>query len=62
MSVPTIADVDGHGDLDLAVSLKDAADGVTGAVVYEVPASATNCVLWPTGRGDYRRDGYVPPP
>jgi FG-GAP repeat protein len=62
MSVPTIADVDGNGDLDIVVSLKDAADGVTGAVVYEVPASATNCMLWPTGRGDYRRDGYVPPP
>jgi hypothetical protein len=62
MAVPTIADVDGDGDLDIVVSLKDAVDKVKSAVVYEVPASATNCLLWPTGRGNDRRDGYVPPP
>jgi hypothetical protein len=61
MAVPTIADVDGDGDLDIVVSLKDAVDKVKSAVVYEVPGSGANCVLWPTGRGDARRDGYVPP-
>jgi len=62
MAVPTIADVDGDGDLDIVVSLKDAVDKVKSVVIYEVSASANNCMLWPTGRGNDRRDGYVPPP
>lgn len=62
MPVPTIADGDGDGDLDIVVSLKDAVTKVKSAVVYEVPGSATNCLPWPTGRGNNRRDGYVPPP
>jgi FG-GAP repeat len=62
MPVPTIADVDGDGDLDIVVSLKDAEDKVKSVVVYEVPGSAANCMLWPTARGNNRRDGYVPPP
>lgn len=60
MPVPTIADVDGNGTLDIVVSLKDAEDRVQSVVVYEVAGSADNCVLWPTGRGDLRRDGFVP--
>ncbi|HEX7836938.1 MAG TPA: VCBS repeat-containing protein [Kofleriaceae bacterium] len=59
--VPTIADVDGDGTLDIVVSLKDAVTKVKSAVIYKVPGSATNCLLWPTGRGDLRRDGFVPP-
>ncbi|HEX4419167.1 MAG TPA: VCBS repeat-containing protein [Kofleriaceae bacterium] len=61
MPVPTIADVDGDGDLDIVVSLKDAVDKQKSAVVYEVPGSAGNCLLWPTARGNDRRDGYLPP-
>ncbi|HKE13739.1 MAG TPA: VCBS repeat-containing protein [Kofleriaceae bacterium] len=61
MAVPTIADADGDGQLDIAVSLKDADDGDGGEVmVFTVPGSGTGCLLWPTGRGNDRRDGYLP--
>jgi hypothetical protein len=61
MPVPTIADVDNDGDLDIVVSLKDAEDKVRSVLVYEVPGSSGNCLAWPTGRGNYRRDGWLPP-
>ncbi|MCX5746440.1 MAG: FG-GAP-like repeat-containing protein [Proteobacteria bacterium] len=61
MSVPTIADVDGDGDLDIVVSLKDAVDQTRSVLVFEVPGSSTKCLPWATGRGNLRRDGYVPP-
>jgi hypothetical protein len=61
MPVPTIGDVDGDGDLDIVVSLKDADDKVRAVVIYDVPGSAANCLLWPTARGNPRRDGLVPP-
>lgn len=60
MPVPTIADADNDGDLDITVSLKDAVDREKAVLIYEVPGSSTNCVLWGTGRGNYRRDGYLP--
>lgn len=61
MPVPTIADVDADGDLDIVVSLKDAAEGQGEVLVYEVPSSKTNCLLWPTGRGSLRRSGALYP-
>jgi hypothetical protein len=61
MPVPTIADVDRDGDLDIVVSLKDGEDRVRSVLVYSVDGSSENCLSWPTGRGNYRRDGYVPP-
>jgi hypothetical protein len=61
MAVPTIADVDGDGALDIVVSLKDAVDKVDAVHVYRVPASAPNCLPWPTGRGNLLRSGFVPP-
>jgi hypothetical protein len=61
MPVPTIADVDGDGDLDIVVSLKDAVDKVRSVLIYEVTSSSGNCLAWPTGRGNLRRDGFVPP-
>lgn len=60
MPVPTVDDADGDGTLDIVVSLKDAGDGEPQVLVYRVPGSSDNCVLWGTGRGNYRRDGYVP--
>lgn len=61
MPVPTIADADGDGDLDIVVSLKDGEDRARSVVVYEVPGSSGNCLAWPTGRGNDRRDGWLPP-
>lgn len=61
MPVPTIDDVDDDGVLDVVVSLKDAEDGVESVRVYRIPGSETNCLPWPTGRGNLLRNGYVPP-
>jgi hypothetical protein len=60
MPVPTAADVDGDGVLDLVVSLKDEDAGAQ-VRVYRVPGSSDNCMLWPTGRGNMLRNGYLPP-
>ena len=60
MSVPTIADAEGDGDLEILVALKDASpDGEV--LMFDVPDSGDQCLLWPTGRGNDRRDGYLPP-
>ncbi len=60
MPVPTVADLDGNGLLEILVSLKDAESGIRAVQVYEVPGSAANCLIWPTGRGSLRRDGWLP--
>jgi hypothetical protein len=60
MPVPTLADADGDGVVDIVVSLKDAEDKVESVQVYRVPGSSTNCLPWPTGRGNLLRSGLVP--
>lgn len=60
MPVPTLADVDGNGSVEIVVSLKDAEDKVESVLVYTVPGSEANCLLWPTGRGNLQRNGWVP--
>jgi FG-GAP-like repeat len=60
MAVPTIADADGDGQLEIVVSLKDSDNGEPQVLVFTVPGSSDNCLLWPTGRGSYLRDGYLP--
>lgn len=55
MAVPTVADLDGNGTLEIVVALKDEGDL---AQVYEVPSSSTNCLQWATGRGGLLRNGY----
>jgi hypothetical protein len=62
MPVPTLGDADGDGTLDILVSTKGGEDGMPQGLVFAVPGSSANCVLWPTGRGNYRRDGYLPAP
>lgn len=55
LAAPTIADVDGDGTLEILVLTLD-----HGIDVFSVPGSADNCLLWPTGRANYRRDGAGP--
>ncbi len=59
MAVPTLADIDGDGDVEILVSLKDAEDMVESVLVFTVPGSASNCLIWPTGRGTLLRDGLL---
>ncbi|MEO7329344.1 MAG: VCBS repeat-containing protein, partial [Minicystis sp.] len=59
MPVPTLADVNGDGTVEIVVSLKDAEDKVESVLVFTVPGSSTNCLLWPTGRGNLLRNAWV---
>ena len=59
MPVPTLADVDGDGTVEIVVSLKDAEDKVESVDVFTVPGSSTNCLLWSTGRGNLLRNAWV---
>jgi hypothetical protein len=64
MPVPTLADVNGDGTVEIIVSLRDV-EWIDGAypgpcaLVFTVPRSATNCLPWPTARGNYYRNGWV---
>ena len=56
MAAPTLADLDGDGALEVIVNLKDALSQ-GGVQVYDLPGSKTNLILWPTGRGNFLRNG-----
>jgi len=58
MPVPTIADLDGDGTLEILISLKDSAGDVE-LEAYTVPGSGDRCLIWPTGRGNTGRTGSV---
>lgn len=60
-AVPTLADVDGDGEVEIVLSMRKVHwDGSEPAVaIYDVPGSGTNCLLWPTGRANYLRNGWV---
>jgi hypothetical protein len=58
MAAPTVADVDGDGQPELIISLKDTLGGEDGGVqIWELPGAGTNCLTWPTGRGGLLRQG-----
>ena len=54
-AAPSIADLDGDGRLEIVLSTFD-----HGIDVYRVPGSGTNCLPWPTGRGNLLRNGAAP--
>ncbi|MFO0548030.1 MAG: VCBS repeat-containing protein [Polyangiaceae bacterium] len=61
MAAPAVGDLDGDGQLELVVSLKDTLGAGQGGVqIWDLPGSQTNCVLWGTGRGGPLRQGWVP--
>lgn len=56
MAAPTLADVDGDGELEVIINLKDTSSQ-GGVQVYALPGSKTNLIPWPTGRGNLLRNG-----
>jgi hypothetical protein len=54
-AAPTVGDLDGDGQLEIAVVTFD-----HGVDVFTVPGSKTSCMPWPTGRGSYLRNGQGP--
>jgi len=61
MAVPTLGDLDGDGALEVVVSLKDG--GAAGGVrVFTIATGKTNCLLWPTGRANTLRNGWIRSP
>ena len=54
-AAPTVADLDGDGQLEILVLTID-----HGLDVYTVPGSATNCTPWPTGRANPLRNAIGP--
>jgi hypothetical protein len=51
---PTVCDLEGDGTLEILVLTID-----HGLDVYTVPGSGDNCLPWPTGRGNYLRNGRL---
>jgi Secretion system C-terminal sorting domain/FG-GAP repeat len=58
MPVPTLGDIDNNGKAEIVVSLKDAVDNIESVLVYTVNSSSVNHLIWPTGRGNYLRNGW----
>ena len=57
LAAPTLADIDGDGELEVVVNTAH-----SGVAVYDLPGSAGATVVWGTGRGNLGRDGSTLPP
>ncbi|MEN6474544.1 MAG: VCBS repeat-containing protein [Syntrophaceae bacterium] len=58
MSPPTLADIDGDGMIEIIISLKDTlGSGLGGVQIWDVSSARINALPWPTGRGNYLRNG-----
>jgi FG-GAP-like repeat len=55
LAAPTLANLDADPDLEVVLNTAN-----SGVVTYDLPGTATAQLLWSTGRGNYRRDGYLP--
>ena len=55
-AAPSIADLDGDGRLEIVRARRS----TTGSTSSRVPGSGTNCLPWPTGRGNLLRNGAGP--
>ena len=53
-AAPTVMDLTGDGTLEIIIQTFGA-----GCFIYTVPGSAENLLLWPTGRGNYLRNGNM---
>jgi hypothetical protein len=54
-AAPSIGDLTGNGTLEIVLTTFD-----HGVDVYTVPGSGTDCLPWPTGRGNLLRNGMGP--
>ena len=54
-AAPSIGDLDKDGRLEIVLTTFD-----HGIDVFRVPGSGTNCLPWPTGRGNTLRNGAGP--
>tara|TARA_R110002096_G_scaffold436051_2_gene666322 strand:+ start:67687 stop:69372 length:1686 start_codon:yes stop_codon:yes gene_type:complete len=61
MAVPTIADANGDGVLEIALAMKAGEDDQPQLMLFSVPGSGDACLLWATGRANLLRNGFVPP-
>ena len=61
MSVPSLADIDGDGLVEIIVSTREVPwdSGEPSALIYSVPSATDGCLLWPTARGNLYRNAWV---
>lgn len=56
LAAPTLANIDADADIEVVLSTAH-----SGCVAYDLPGTAGARILWGTGRGNYQRQGYIPP-
>jgi hypothetical protein len=55
LAAPTLADIDGDNELEVVLNTAN-----SGLVAYDLPGATNSKLIWPTGRGNYLRNGSVP--